>query len=165
MDRIEIKATFAIDDKGVLEGIAWPYGSADRVNDIIVKGAVKAMASELPMLRNHDPDLLIGLWDEITETDEGLKVKGRLNETMLARGTRSQIVTGQIGGLSIGFKDRGSTGQKGRNRVITALDLYEVSVLRHPSHPGARITHAKSLDTAEALAAAIRNATAGLKGN
>jgi phage head maturation protease len=40
--------------------------------------------------------------------------------------------------------------------VISALDLYEISVVRNPAHPRARITSAKSYDAANAVAAIIR---------
>jgi HK97 family phage prohead protease len=52
------------------------------------------------------------------------------------------VKSGLVSGLSIGFKTKASTRQ-GRNRTITALDLYEVSVVRNPAHPKARIISAK----------------------
>jgi uncharacterized protein len=69
------------------------------------------------------------------------------------------VKSGLVSGLSIGFKTKSST-QQGRNRVIAALDLYEISVVRNPAHPRARITNAKTYDTAEAVAAIIRRFTA-----
>lgn len=162
MDHLEVKANFTIDDRGSVEGIAWPYKSPDRVGDIIIKGAVNKMADDIPMLRNHDTDLLIGVWDEITETDEGLHCKGHFNETALARGTRSQIKTGRLNGLSIGFKTKASKNH-GRNRVISALDLYEISILKNGMHPGARLTGVKNYDQAQAIAEAISGATAALQ--
>ncbi|TFF27521.1 HK97 family phage prohead protease [Jiella endophytica] len=153
----------AVEVDGTIEGIAWPYATPDRAGDIIVKGALRLPVAELPMLRNHDTDSLIGLWNTIEERDDGLHVKGRLNlkESMLARGVRSQILTGRLNGLSIGFRDRGST-RRGRNRVLSAIELVEVSIVREPSHPEARITHSKSFDAARALAEAINRATAAL---
>ena len=153
----------AVDEDGTVEGIAWPYATPDRAGDIIVKGALRLPVAELPMLRNHDTDSLIGLWTVIEERTDGLHVKGRLNlkESMLARGVRSQILTGRLNGLSIGFRDRGST-RRGKNRVLSAIELCEVSIVREPSHDGARITHSKSFDQARALAQAINRATAAL---
>lgn len=162
MDHLEMKARFTLNDNGSVEGIAWPYKSADRAGDIILKGAVNALVKDLPMLRGHDNDLLIGVWDEVKETDEGLYVKGSFNETTLARGVRSQIKTGRLNGLSIGFRDKGSV-RRGKNRVINALDLFEVSIVKNPSHPGARLTGVKSFDQALAIAEAITRATAALQ--
>lgn len=162
MDHLEVKADFTVDDRGSVEGIAWPYKSADTTGDIIVKGAVNKMVDDLPMLRGHDNDLLIGIWDEVKETDDGLYCKGHFNETSLARGTRSQIRTRRLNGLSIGFRDKGSKRQ-GNNRIITALDLYEISIVKKGMHPGAQLTAFKSYDQALAIAEAINRATAALR--
>ena len=164
MDRIAFETKFTIEDDGSIEGIAWPYGTPDKAGDIIKKGAVRVPVAEIPMLRGHDPEALIGLWTEIKETDEGLLVKGNLDmKSRLARGTRSQILTGQYNGLSIAFPRLSvKSVRQGRHRVISQLDLIEVSIVRDPSHPGARITGAKSFDTALAIAEAINRATAAL---
>lgn len=159
---IEMKASFTLTDAGTVEGIAWPYKSEDSAGDIILKGAVRSMVDDLPMLRGHDNDLLIGVWHEVKETDDGLYVKGSFNETTLAKGVRSQIKTGRLDGLSIGFRDKASV-RRGRNRIISALDLYEVSIVKNPSHPGARLTGVKSYDRAVAIAAAINAAALQLR--
>lgn len=164
MDRLDLQTKqLAVDEDGTVHGIAWPFATPDRAGDIIRKGALRLPVSELPMLRNHETDLLIGLWDTIEEREDGLHVKGKLDlKSMLARGVRSQILTGRLNGLSIGFRDRGSK-RSGRNRVISAYELVEVSIVREPSHPDARITHSKSYDAARGLAEAINRATAALK--
>lgn len=163
MDKILLTTKqLAVDEEGTIEGIAWPYATPDRAGDIIKKGALRMNVAELPMLRNHNTDDVIGIWTEIKETDQGLHVKGRLNlkESMLARATRSQIITKRLNGLSIGFRDRGST-RRGRNRTLHEIELVEVSIVREPSHPDARITSSKS-SSAHAIAEAINRATAAL---
>lgn len=164
-DRLAFETKFTVGEDGSLEGIAWPYGTPDRAGDIIQKGAIRLPVTDLPMLRGHDPDALIGLWTEVKETDVGLFVRGNLDlKSSLARGTRSQILTGQYNGLSIAFP-RGTVKAKrsGRNRIISSLDLFEISIVRDPSHPGARITGAKAFDTAQALAEVINRAAAALR--
>ncbi|WP_062225680.1 HK97 family phage prohead protease [Aureimonas frigidaquae] len=165
MDRLDIQTKqLAVDEDGTIEGIAWPYATPDRAGDIIRKGALRLPVTELPMLRNHDTDALIGLWTSIEERDDGLHVKGRLDlKSMQARGVRSQILTGRLNGLSIGFRDRGST-RSGRNRILSAIELVEVSIVREPSHPDARITHSKSFDAAQGIAEAINRASQAMKG-
>ena len=64
-----------------------------------------------------------------------------------ARALHGLIKGGLVSGLSIGFKTKASTKQ-GRNRVISALDLFEISLVRNPSHPRARVTSTKSEDDA-----------------
>lgn len=162
MDHLELKATIAADEAGAIAGMAWPFGSADRVGDIITKGAFNIAVADMPMLLSHDPEQVIGLWDEVKETDEGLTVKGHLlvNESGRARAVRGLIQGGLVSGLSIGFRTKAATKQ-GRNRVITALDLLEISVVRSPSHLGARIATAKNASAA--LAAAISRAAVALR--
>jgi phage head maturation protease len=50
-----------------------------------------------------------------------------------ARAVHGMIKGGLVSGLSIGFRPKAST-QQGRNRVISALDLFEIGVARNPSH-------------------------------
>ena len=162
MDKLEIKSTLTVDDVGTLTGTAWPFGSADNVGDIITKGAFHLAVENLPMLFNHDPSDLVGTWNEANETPDGFIVKGALHmDQPRARALHGLIKGGLVSGLSIGFKTKVSTKQ-GRNRVISALDLFEVSLVRNPSHPRARVTSTKSANTALAIAEAINRATAAL---
>jgi len=164
MDRLEVKASLAVDEAGVITGTAWPFGSPDSVGDIITKGAINVAVDVLPMLFGHNPDDLIGTWTETKQTDEGLIVTGKLHmDQPRARAIRGLIQGGLVSGLSIGFRTKASTKQ-GRNRVISALDLVEVSLVRNPSHPRARVTSAKSLNSAAAIAEAINRARVALTG-
>ena len=92
-ERLEIKASISVDDAGTITGTAWPFGTPDRVNDVIEKGAFGTPA-RLPMLWAHDQAQAIGVWDAITETDAGLTVKGRLLIDDVARACRA----GELGG-------------------------------------------------------------------
>jgi HK97 family phage prohead protease len=167
MDKLEIKATLSVSDAGEIVGNAWPFGSPDSVGDIITKGAFGSIAPDMGILFQHDPSDVIGSWNEVAEADTGLIVKGQLHmDRPRARTIRRMIQQGLVSGLSIGFKSKASTRQ-GRNRIISALDLFEISVVRSPSHPRARITSAKEFDSAPfiAVAEAINRATAAhLKG-
>ena len=143
-DRIEIKAALSVTDTGEITGTAWPYGTPDRVGDMIEKGAIST-PSTLPMLFAHDQGQVIGVWETIEESDTGLTVKGRLlvDDLERAREVRAMIRSKAVAGLSIGFVTTKSTrNAKGRN--ITALDLHEISVVAVPCHPGATITSLKS---------------------
>ncbi|MDO9581867.1 MAG: phage major capsid protein [Desulfomicrobium sp.] len=143
-DRIEIKAQLSVTDAGEISGLAWPFGSPDRVGDVIEKGAFTAPAS-LPMLFAHDQGQVIGVWDEIGETPEGLTVKGKLlvEDVERAREVRAMIRAGAVSGLSIGFVTK-SAKRHPKGRTISALDLHEISVVAVPAHPGAQITSIKS---------------------
>lgn len=145
MDRLEFKAAITVDDAGSITGTAWPFGSADRVGDLIEKGAFTAPA-RLPMLFAHDQAQAIGVWDSVAETDAGLTVKGRLliEDVARAREVRALVREGAVTGLSIGFVTKKAATRRGGGRTITALDLHEISIVPIPSHPGARIITAKA---------------------
>lgn len=160
MDKLEIKATLSVDDAGTITGNAWPFGSADSVGDIITKGAFGTILPDLPILYQHNPVDLVGTWTEASETADGLVVKGQLHlDQPRARSIRAMLKSGLLNGLSIGFRTKSSRKQ-GRGRIIDALDLAEISLVRDPSHPRARITSAKSMNMAVAIAEAINRATA-----
>lgn len=145
-ERLEFKAALTVDDAGTITGVAWPFGSPDSVGDVIEKGAF-ASPEVLPMLFAHDQGQVIGVWDEIRETPEGLTVKGRMlvDDVERAREVRAMIRASAVTGLSIGFRTKASKPRQ-RGRTITALNLHEISVVAVPSHPGAQITSIKAAD-------------------
>lgn len=142
-DRIEIKAQLTASEAGEITGIAWPFGTPDRVGDVIEKGAFDQPVA-LPMLFAHDQGQVIGVWDAITETPEGLNVKGRLliDDVERAREVRAMIRAGAVSGLSIGFVTKDAT-RHAKGRTIKALALHEISVVAVPCHPDARIQTVK----------------------
>ncbi len=149
MIRLETKAAIGVDEAGVITGMAWPFGTPDRVNDTITKGAFGSLGNPVPMLAFHNPDDPVGAWNHVVETDAGLEVKGRLliDDVPRARELRALVQSGAVAGLSIGFSPKSWTGTKGRDRKISALSLVEISLVTVPSHPGARVTEAKRLQS------------------
>ena len=101
------------------------------------------------MLWQHDPAQPIGVWDEVREDEKGLWVKGRLLSTV-AKGREAieLLSAGAIDGLSIGYRTvRASKSEKG-TRLLTELDLWEVSLVTFPMLPSARIA-AKDMPSPE----------------
>ena len=162
-EKLELKSTLSVNDAGEITGTAWPWGEPDNAGDTIQKGAFSLAVENLPMLFGHDPSDLVGSWNEATETPDGFVVKGKLHmENARARAVHGLIKGGLVSGLSIGFKTKASTMQ-GRNRIISALDLFEVSLVRNPSHPRARVISAKAFNSAQAIAAALTRAAAHIR--
>ncbi|MFC3058806.1 phage major capsid protein [Paenirhodobacter populi] len=146
LEQIETKATLTVAETGEITGMAWPFGTTDLVGDVIEKGAFDRPQS-LPMLAEHDSGQTIGVWSEITETPEGLHVKGKLliHDVPRAREVADQIRQGDLGGLSIAFVTKAAQRHtKGRN--ITALSLREVSIVKQPCNPGAHVVSLKSIE-------------------
>lgn len=148
MQHIEVKANFTVTDEGIIEGVAWPFGAADRMGDEINPGAFSKTAGPLPMLAFHDQAETVGVWESITETAQGLVVKGRLLIEHVARAKEilALVKAKALPALSIGFQTRKAAPRKGGGRIISELDLLEISIVAVGMHPGARITSAKGLD-------------------
>ena len=153
----------------VIEGYASRFGLPDQGGDIVAKGAFGASLARLAakgdkvrMLWQHDPTKPIGVWDEIREDETGLWVKGRLlSEVALAREAATLIDAGAIDGLSIGYRTvRAEKDQKGR-RVLTEVELWEVSLVTFPMLAEAKV--GKKSDRAFEMAAAFRAATLALR--
>lgn len=164
MDKIEVKAALSVSDDGTITGNAWPFGTPDRVGDMIQPGAFRKAAAPIPMLFAHDPKDVVGVWETIGEDGRGLQVKGRflIDDVARAREVRAMVKAGAIGGLSIGFITRKAAATV-RGRSISDLDLFEISLVSVPSHPRARVTSVKSGARAISLAAAISRAAAALR--
>ena len=167
MDRLFIETKLSADDDGMIEGLAWPFASPDRVGDVITKGAFAKAVMPLPMLFGHDANDPVGAWSEGEERDDGYHLKGRMlvADVARAREVRALVQSGAVRGLSIGFLTRKSTPREKGGRTISDLELLEVSLVALPCHPGAQVASAKSAVRALHIAAALQRATAQLTRN
>ena len=147
-----------VTDGAQIEGYASYFGACDQGGDIVSKGAyakslamLKSDKRQVKMLWQHDPAQPIGTWDDVREDEKGLYVKGRLLESV-ARGREAAalIAAGAIDGLSIGYRTvRASKNDKGR-RLLTELELWEVSLVTFPMLPSARVAaKGESLNAAD----------------
>lgn len=150
MDKLELKAEISIDDAGTVTGLAWPFGAPDSVGDVIEKGAFQ-FPETLPVVIEHDQRQVVGVWESLEETVNGLEVKGRLFVEGIApaRAAYDLLRKGRISGLSIGFGINAYEPLPNGGRSIKSLNLTEISLCRRPVHPGARITSVKSLPPPE----------------
>ncbi|UWQ92949.1 HK97 family phage prohead protease [Aliisedimentitalea scapharcae] len=159
-----------VDDNAVIQGYASVFGEADQGGDIVQKGAyaasIKALESKgarVKMLWQHDPAQPIGVWDEVREDTRGLWVKGRLLEsTQKGREAAALIGAGAIDGLSIGYRTtKASKTDKGQ-RLLSELELWEVSLVTFPMLPSARVAakgaHAEFDDAWRSIAAVLNDA-------
>jgi uncharacterized protein len=150
--------------QGEFTGYASVFGRVDLGNDRVAAGAFKkALAARGPrgvrMLFQHDPNEVIGTWQDIREDDTGLFVKGRLN-VAVARGREvlELIRAGAIDGLSIGFKTVDAVRDRpGGVRTILEADLWEISVVTFPMLPEARVREVKGGNGASRPLPSIRD--------
>lgn len=145
---LEVKASA----EGVIEGYGSVFGSVDNGGDIVAPGAFAASLQsgrKIKMLFQHDPDHVIGVWDEVNEDTNGLRVKGRLLlDVARAREAKSLIDAGAIDGLSIGYRTLMS-GRADGARIIQKADLWEVSVVTFPMNELAKIDAVKAAEMTE----------------
>lgn len=163
-----------VQEGSVISGYASLFGAVDQGNDVVEPGAyaaslnaLAAKSSRVKMLWQHDPTQPIGIWDEVREDSKGLWVKGRLLESIeKGREAKALIEAGAIDGLSIGYRTRKATKNSKGQRLLTELELWEVSLVTFPMLPTARITgKSDENDTSRSLrdmAAAFRGARADL---
>lgn len=143
----ELDPDVQITDDFLIEGYASRFGQKDQGGDIVQKGAFTASLSRLAqsgtrvkMLWQHDQKCPIGVWDEVFEDNNGLFVRGRLlTGVALAQEAADLVRNRALDGLSIGYKTLKSTKNSAGQRVLTELDLWEVSLVTFPMLTSARI--------------------------
>ena len=131
-----------------IEGWASTFNNVDQGKDIVMPGAfAKSIkgTKALPMLWQHRTDQVIGVWNEFEETDKGLRVKGRISETVLGNDAYTLTKDGAVSKMSIGYgtKKYEIDQTKGVRKLIE-LDLYEVSLVTFPMNDKADITRVKA---------------------
>lgn len=148
----EIKAVNA---DGTVEGYGSVFGVRDNYDDVIAKGAFvqslkdhKAAGTMPAMLWQHDADKPIGVWTEMVEDEKGLRIKGQLAmETVKGKEAHALLKMGALNGLSIGFMSKEWAYDRDTEvRTLTAIDLWEVSLVTFPANGKARVTNVKSAD-------------------
>ncbi len=122
-------------------GYAAIFGRPDRGGDVVragaFAGALLRSVGTVPLLWQHDPARPIGRVDYLKEDRRGLRVIGRLSEGAAGREAAALLKEGAVRGLSFGYRVKASEG--GEPRVLTALDLVEISLVTMPMQPKARV--------------------------
>lgn len=145
----------AAGEDGTIEGYGSVFGNVDEWDDIIAAGAFKATIAEhkaagtMPaMLWQHESDEPLGVWTEMEEDANGLKLKGKLClDTSKGKEALALLKMGAINGLSVGFISKEWSYNNETNiRTLTEIDLWEVSLVTFPANKKARVTNVKSAD-------------------
>jgi HK97 family phage prohead protease len=132
-------------DGFAVSGYGSVFDEVDSYGDRIVKGAfVESLAKRKPkMLWQHRMDKPIGMWDTVAEDGKGLRVDGRLADTMQGREARELVKMGAMDGLSIGYRTSADE-MEGDIRILKKIELYEVSFVTIPAASSAVVTSIKS---------------------
>jgi uncharacterized protein len=166
---------------GLFSGYASVFGDVDHQNEIVAPAAFRRtlaawrVKGQMPaMLWMHDPAQPIGVWLTLSEDKNGLLVQGRLAlRTQKGMEAYELLKMGALTGLSIGYRVISSRiDGKRKARVLTDLDLFEISLVTFPANEAARVSEVKSpplharneRETAQAAASRLRQAARKLRG-
>jgi len=145
MSRLAERTAPTLSEAVAIEGYASLWGVADLNRDVVAKGAFEASlartgAGGVRMLHQHEGRTVVGLWDRMVEDDRGLFVSGRIMDwSAEARFAGALAKAGAMDGLSIGFRPVRAR-RDGALRVLSEVDLWEVSLVTFPMLPGARFS-------------------------
>ena len=114
-------------------GYAALFDRADRSGDVISKGAFAGASAPVPILWQHDPARPIGFAETVAEDARGLRVIGRVD---------AATPVGKGMGLSFGYRVRAA--RDGVRRELTDLELVEISLVKSPMQPLARVLAVES---------------------
>lgn len=161
---LELKAR---SENGSLEGYGAVTGNVDAYGDVIAPGAFDNLSEFVKaggILVGHDwGDLPVAMIEEAREDDKGLWFKARFHSDETAQRARSvvseRLDAGKFVGLSIGYRTLDCKWEErdGKEiRVLTKIEIFEVSVVLTPANPLAGATAAKSMgDEYDAALAAV----------
>jgi len=127
----------------LIQGYASLWGVADLNGDVVQVGAfadslARTGAAGVRMLNQHDAHAPIGVWETLEEDARGLFVRGRIEDwSPQARFAAALSRAGALDGLSIGYR-AARARREGRLRVLSAVELWEVSLVTFPMLQGAR---------------------------
>ena len=168
----ELKLAGNSDAEMTFEGYGAVFGNVDSYGDVIQPGAfaeslAASAKSEIwpAMLLQHggygmgaDDMTPIGIWTGLSEDGVGLKVSGKLADTVRGREAYALLKMAPrpaISGLSIGYIakewQQRSKPEEPR-RTLKKIDLMEVSLVTFPANGKARISAVKSLEEIASLA-------------
>lgn len=143
----------ALADDGTFTGYASVFGKLDHQNEIVAPAAFARslqswrLSGRMPaMLWMHDPAQPIGLWLTLNEDAKGLAVQGKLAlRTQRGLEAYELLKLQALTGLSIGYRVVSSKVDTVRKaRVLTDIDLFEISLVTFPANEAARVSDVKT---------------------
>lgn len=148
--------TDSLDVDGTFTGYGSVFDVVDLDKDMVAPGTFKRTLAEWkrkkmlpPVVWQHQFRDPVGPHLEMSEDAKGLALKGLLlvDDVQKAREARALMKHKAVNGLSIGFITRKSKNGKDKEglpvRVITDVDLLEVSIVTMAANPQARVLDVK----------------------
>jgi HK97 family phage prohead protease len=137
-------------ENGIIKGYGSVFDNIDSDNDRIIKGAFTNSIKQhnqnnkIKLLWQHHIHEPIGTITHLSEDDHGLYIEAKLLLGIARANEAYKLVkSGAIKGLSIGFRVEESFYENDQ-RVITEVDLWEVSLVTFPANELALVTSTKN---------------------
>jgi len=143
----------SLGEDGSFTGYASVFDRVDSQNEIVAPGAFsrtlaawRQKGGAPAMLWMHDPTIPIGLWISMAEDKNGLAVEGRLAlATQKGREAYELLKMRALTGLSIGYRViHSQVDSKRKARILTDVELFEISLVTFPANEAARVSNVKS---------------------
>lgn len=141
----EVKELREIEGGGwEIAGYASTFGPpADAYGDVIAPGAFAASIAERATKFLYEHFTPIGKQLELREDPHGLYGRWSIVDTVAGTDAYKLAKAGVLDSLSIGYITRESEEREDGSRVLTRVDLFEVSCVAIPANPNAVITDVK----------------------
>lgn len=132
-------------------GYASVFNATDAYNDTIHPQAydrtVQRKSGERPIRmrwNHHGP--VIGKWTRIEPDSKGLYVEGELTPGhSVAEDVHALLKHGAVDGMSIGYLPRKAESLTDGRRLLTDIELIEISVVEEPADLGAKVNDVKDM--------------------
>jgi HK97 family phage prohead protease len=146
-------------DGRTIVGLIAPYGRATTVDDgfgpyqeVFDQGcldrAAKGRASYVRVLLDHGPNMIgpwVGRGERWTDSDDGMRMIMRLDDTEAGRTAAFKVRDGQTPGLSMGFVEgRSYTADDGTVHRRTIRAVPHVALVAAGAYPDARVEALRS---------------------
>jgi HK97 family phage prohead protease len=134
-----------------------PNPDGERIRRGAFSRSIKHREAKVPLLRAHDPGLVMGRSRRFTETDEGLLGEFVVNDGARGDDLLEDARTGYLDGMSVGFSAvRTERGEDGVREVHEAR-LVEVSMVGVPAYEGAALMAVRNAQSLDDLLAPFAN--------
>lgn len=130
-----------IKPSGVFSGYASVFNVADEQGDVILPESFNLTKENIPILWQHKIDEPIGKTVRLQQNDNGLYIHAVLIVDIKRGYEAYKLLDNQvINGLSIGYIPKKYTiDRENGYRVITSIDLVEISLVTFPANSSARV--------------------------
>ena len=125
-----------------IKGYASVFNTKDYSSDIILPCSfTKTIKNKnIDILYEHNFNNIIGKITNIYENEIGLFIEGEINKSNV--NIQNYTINNIINGLSIGYIAKNFYYQN-NTRIITELNLLEISLVKHPANKHCKITYSK----------------------